>query len=617
MIKKNEMAPPVENTENSVEPEKSNMEESSGESGTNEKAESLQEKIARLQEELGNAQQEYEKRSQGNDEIRKRFGDSVDLGESAREEALLEETIEEKKAEIGNLRDDSEEETKDQEKGGGFATEGAANDLEKMPVNERGAIEKIAGSIGFRLEKWKASGLNMICDIASKAIPEGNVKTFVESLAKTYKKDAEIQERKMDNARSDEGQKLLKNSNRIAAGVNVLKIVSFVANGTMMGTSALFARGMEAAKEMRFGNEEVLEKNRVDVEKAQEEAWSVYEEARKNSGNEKPAKNDLQRAYESSVPKDVLDRLSKNFEPGTGRSFLTGILKKPIEFSARSLNKQIEAIDKGNLSEEQKKAKRDKLLDGYSKKINDLDRIISQSGELDSVALGLKYAEIAGKTVMAGVMAKTVYDGLEGIWNKIGDAFSSLEGEGGEEIASIVENGEMTAWEKKEFDFHKELNEEWGNIFSDEEMKEMHLYGGREDKAAERFEHKAFKRMYDNFRKDFAMEGEGDSWIDADGEHVKFEKEGVVYEYVTNQDGKTIDEKISGKPEGIQWKGREKRFVLDKEGARMMRRAMEYGADAMDEDFGLESDSAQEVEAAEPTARKGVISSGGADFDAM
>jgi len=123
----------------------------------------------------------------------------------------------------------------------------------------------------------------------------------------------------------------------------------------------------------------------------------------------------------------VLDRLSKSKGENVAQSFLMKMMQKPMEFSAKRLDKKIQAVENNSkLSPEEKKARKNNLLDNYSRILNDLDGTVSQAGEVDTIVAGLKYAEVGGKVIMAGVMAKTVYDILEKTWYKIGDIFSDL-----------------------------------------------------------------------------------------------------------------------------------------------------------------------------------------------
>ncbi|MCD6149300.1 hypothetical protein J7J13_00760 [bacterium] len=434
----------------------------------NEKEESVEEKRERLQKELDGATASYEKKRQEIEAIKKELGESVDLGESAKEEEIFKEDMEKAQSEINALKNNEsnsagkqesaeQEQIKEQQP---LSEDTLLKELESMPENERKTMEIGWHNLGFAMEGTKAKIFSKITGMASKFIPkESAAGKFLEALSGTYKKDAELQERKMVNAESEEGEKILKTSNRLKLASNALKVASYIGHGPAMGVSSVFARGMETAKKMRLDSEEVLNKNRIaDENAAAEEAWAIYEQAQKSSKEGKPSRIDLQRSYETNVPKDVLERLSKSGEQNAAQTFLFKIIRKPMEFSAKRLDKKIQAVENNQkMSAEEKEARKNKLLDTYSRALNDLDGIVSQAGEVDTIAAGLKYAEVAGKGVMAAIMAKTVYDGLEKIWDNIGGAFSSLE-EG-----DVVEKGAGG--------FHKLSHEEWSNLSSEEKAE--------------------------------------------------------------------------------------------------------------------------------------------------
>jgi hypothetical protein len=70
---------------------------------------------------------------------------------------------------------------------------------------------------------------------------------------------------------------------------------------------------------------------------------------------------------------------------------------------------------------------------------------------------------------MGGVMAKTVYDGLESVWNKMADVFSSGDME---EISDAISESEMTPKQLENFNKFKEWRKEFHaeDIFSDREL---------------------------------------------------------------------------------------------------------------------------------------------------
>lgn len=489
------------------------------------KKESILEKKDRLSEELQLMTDKYEQRCQENEQIHQKIGGDIDLGESASEEVFLKKAIDDIQVELQGIGNGNEKIEVGDISENNLSVAEIVKEMENLPEEEKSKIEIGGHNIGFAMEKVKAKIFSGITGLASKFTSEGGtVNKFLKALSGTYKEDADLQERKMVNANSEEGRKILKTGNRLKVASNILKVASYVGHGPAMSVASTFSRGMETAKKMRLGNEEVIEKNRiVDEDTAAEEAWGIYEQSQKNSEG-KPSKIDLQRSYEKNIPKDVLDRLSKTKGENVAQSFLVKMMQKPMEFSAKRLDKKIQAVENNSkLSPEQKEAKKNNLLDTYSRALNDIDGIVSRAGEVDTIAAGLKYAEVAGKIAMGGVMAKTLYDTLENIWNKMSDIFSSLDSE---KISStIFESG--NAW-AGEIDITKSMDEkqlqefkmykEWAksmnaeDVFTDEELADMHVLAGREDIAHETFTHKAKLRLFEEFKEEHGGKLEHPKW---------------------------------------------------------------------------------------------------------
>lgn len=121
-----------------------------------------------------------------------------------------------------------------------------------------------------------------------------------------------------------------------------------------------------------------------------------------------------------------------------------------------------------------------------------------------------------------------------------------------------VNIGQSTVFKK----WAKELGAE--DEFSEKELEEMRVYGGREDKAFEMFEKKVKLRKLMSFSKEYAEQGEMENWVDDDGlEHVKAVNQGVTYEYTVNSEGKLVDEHLSGRVQGVRWDSREKDWTME------------------------------------------------------
>jgi hypothetical protein len=312
-----------------------------------------------------------------------------------------------------------------------------AAEIEKMPQEKREKIGVGLRNLGFWVEEKKQrffSGL--FKKIASRLDKRSAMGRFVVSLAETSETKAETARKKMERLEREKrgafGSFGYLVSNILKYGRTVADIIGWTVASplryVMLG-SMTFSRGSEAAKEARLKNEKVIEKTRIkDIEAAADEAWKIYKEAEVASGGKAPTKEELQKAYQKNLPEDLLKRLEQNPEPGVASGILQRVLRKHIERQVLRIDKKIKAIEENeNLSEEEKKARAEKILNKFSLQLKDLDRLVGQYGTVDALALGAKYGEKVGKVVTYGVMAETLVLALENLGHVLANLFSSTE----------------------------------------------------------------------------------------------------------------------------------------------------------------------------------------------
>lgn len=295
-------------------------------------------------------------------------------------------------------------------------------EIEQMPAEERKKVGFGLRNMGFFAREFKSRKLAELCEFASKK-SKGN--KFLAALAETYRKDEDGARKQIeDSDKKIKGMQQLQNVGYITGGA--LKWGRTVADfaGWTVGSplryvtlgAQFFSRGAEAAKEARFKNEKVINKTRIkDIDQAAEEAWNLYGQAKVRAAkNGEVTAESLDKAYAESLPEDLLKRL-KNAEPGVATSFVQGLLKKDLEW----------AIKNGKITE-----------NSFGLFLKDCDRLIGQYGEIDTVALGAKYAQTAGKAVIAGVAVeslallaqKAIHD-VPTILNRLDDIWSGKEPE--------------------------------------------------------------------------------------------------------------------------------------------------------------------------------------------
>ena len=311
-------------------------------------------------------------------------------------------------------------------------------ELDKIPENQREKLSFGLSNLGFFVEEQKDKFFAETFKRASKLIGEkGATKKFWEVLGKNFEKDAERARKNIEAAKKGKKKRLASAGylagNVLKYGRTLTDVLGYTLGSPLryvMMSGMFFARGAEAAKETRLQNEEVIEKTRVnDINKASEEAWKVYEEAKTQAGGERISKEDLENAYQRNVPQDLLDRLKRKPDPGVGNGILQKIIRKDIELSVKSINEKIEKIEiDESLSKEEKETKKERILNRYSRHLKTLDRAVSQYGTVDGLAVGAKYTETAAKTVVAGIMAETVVRGVQALWEwRFADILSDRE----------------------------------------------------------------------------------------------------------------------------------------------------------------------------------------------
>lgn len=306
-------------------------------------------------------------------------------------------------------------------------------EFEALPEADKEKVKLGLQNVGFYVEENKNrffaklfQGTRM-AGIASGMLKEkGSLDRFLGALGENAEKDAELSRKRFEDAERTSLTQVASIGATIGNIAKYGRIIGDIAGWTaaaplryaMMG-SMLFGTGSGAVKEARFKNEEVLEKTRLqDINTAAEEAWKIYEQA--EAEKETVSKEDLVKAYQASVPKDLLARLQKDPEPGTASGILQGFIKSRVESSVKKINGKIEEIEQDkNLSEIDKKVKQEKILNKYSKHLNDLDRAVSRFGTVDALALGAKYTETGAKHAVTALTVETLAFSIYKLWENL------------------------------------------------------------------------------------------------------------------------------------------------------------------------------------------------------
>ncbi|MFA6257624.1 MAG: hypothetical protein WC671_01265 [Candidatus Paceibacterota bacterium] len=306
-------------------------------------------------------------------------------------------------------------------------------EIENLSPEDRGKIGWGLSTIGFKVEKAKndlfAGAFNKALNKIDK---KGTTGRFFTEMQKGFERDAKVAFKKAEDTTSGKEKHRLSNASLLFG--NLVRYGRMVTDLTgaslasplryvMMGGMAT-ARMAEAGKEARLKNEEVIEKTRIqDVERAEEEAWKIYEKAQQKEQQGNVSAEALKNAYLMEMPKDLQERLKI---PDVANSFIQKILKTDIEGGLALLEIKITKIQgDGGLTHEQKEAAIEKLLIKEKKNLEDCDRIITQYGTVDGLAMAGRYAQTAGKTIVAVVTVETLALSVDKMFESVSHLLTS------------------------------------------------------------------------------------------------------------------------------------------------------------------------------------------------
>lgn len=403
------------------------------------------------------------------------------LGQAGLEERGLKEELEKAKKEY----DDGLSELKELQNlfSGGIKEEKPESELENiqrtekeissLPEKERKKTGLGLRNIGFYAEELKNKFFAGTINLAAKRLPKseaniaerGSLARFLISLSENFKKDE--QKARMAINKTNEGEaKKFANVGYLTG--NILRYGRIATDFTkwtvasplkywMMSAMAL-SRSFEAMKEARMKGEKLIDKTRIhDVDEAAEEAWKIYNEAILNKNS--IFKEDLERAYTKNIPQDLLRRLNENGQEAKGEGliqsiirFTQGIVRWDVRKLTEKINKKIEDIEKNSkLSDEEKELQKEKIFAKYSDYIKSFDRIISQAGTVDTLAMGAQYLKIGSKAAVYGVTAETlailtqkVFENTPHILDEVEKIIHQSAEKSGEHSISFLDNTEIS-----------------------------------------------------------------------------------------------------------------------------------------------------------------------------
>ena len=329
-------------------------------------------------------------------------------------------------------------------------------EIRKMPEKERRTLMDGISLIGLTVEQKKNSFFASTFNLIKEGVDEkGTVGRFCKELKDSFARDSETAKKKAEDIKTGKEKHKIAGVGGLAG--NVVRYTRMITDLTgkslasplryvMMG-GMFFTRASEAGKEARLKNEEVINKTRIGKNKdgkeeteeeasirAFNEAMKIYEMAGGKIGTTNEGKinefgnpvydegsasknfsaEKLKNSYLMNMPKDITERLKK---PSEANKFIQKILRGDMMTTMYQINFRINRIEKNNkLSPEEQREKIEKITKGYEQTLRDYDRILTQYGTVDELAMAGRYAQTAGKAVVSALTVETIVLSVEKLY---------------------------------------------------------------------------------------------------------------------------------------------------------------------------------------------------------
>jgi hypothetical protein len=319
----------------------------------------------------------------------------------------------------------------------------------KLPEKEQREIKLGFRNMGFYWTKtknsfWADKLKNLADKFSHKEKPiqqQGTLVRYLDAMSASYQKDADLAQVKLEEVenKKDQNKKTAFFAHKIANIGSALKdpaIAGALASGSFtrlaVMASMFFTRSMKAVEEARMTSYELIEKTRIDdVDKANQEAWNIYTNCinekrapgaivNRKSGRFQITKEDLEDAYRKNLPENLLERLKKDYVPGTTTNLAMSFIKRDMAWSIERINKKIEKVKaNSSISNPEKDKKIKNILARQSGHLKELDSMITKYGTLDTILLGARYATVAGKTATGALVVQSGARAIGNFWNNL------------------------------------------------------------------------------------------------------------------------------------------------------------------------------------------------------
>jgi hypothetical protein len=322
-----------------------------------------------------------------------------------------------------------------------------ASQIEQLPEEQRFSVGAALETIRYDVARGVSETASYVFSGVGERLNGGATGRFFKAIGDVYAERAEensTQLKELVETRKSGSQAGIRYQDIANVGsitANALRYGRILADAAGYTASAplrwvtlgatLTKEAADITKEARFTYDEVKEKTRVrDIEDAEREAWAIYERALKNKGIDSldaangmgVSSKEILDAYREEMPKDILRRLSEEPVPGTGTKIIEGMYRRYMAWRAEGIERKIIEIEKGEESSDMKAIRKRELLlrFGRSKVLNDFDRMLSQQGPIDRIAMNADIGAKISGAVVYGVMGQSITI----LFDRIFDAFS-------------------------------------------------------------------------------------------------------------------------------------------------------------------------------------------------
>lgn len=315
-------------------------------------------------------------------------------------------------------------------------TKQAKEAVKKLTKPERQKVGWGIRTFGFKVEQIKN---NVFADAFRGAANLLGVKNttarFCNELSQTFERDSKMAYEKATDKRSVKLKQLQSVGYLVGNVARYGRLVGELAGAAvfyphrvaMLGFMAL-SRGSEALKETLLKSEDNINRTRIeDIEQAADEAWAIYENAKKNTpAGEKVSADSLKQAYLIQMPKDITARLERQTDVANG--MVQGLAKKQISLSMGLLDREMQKIDNNpELTDSEKENKKIKILKSWEKILTDYDRMISQWGTVELMAALMRLNEKVARGSVHILTAQAIVISADRLYESVSNMLTSAD----------------------------------------------------------------------------------------------------------------------------------------------------------------------------------------------